>query len=54
VFSLKILVLGCGNIGSVAAKDLAETLSFAEIVVADMNESRAKEVASRIGRENVS
>lgn len=54
MFSLKILVLGCGNIGSVAAKDLAESLPSVEIVVADMNESRAKKVSSIIARENVS
>jgi saccharopine dehydrogenase-like NADP-dependent oxidoreductase len=51
---MKILVLGCGNIGSVAAKDLAENLSSAEIVLADLDEVRAKEAASRIGQENVS
>jgi saccharopine dehydrogenase-like NADP-dependent oxidoreductase len=47
-------VLGCGNIGSVAAKDLAENLPSAEIVLADLNEVRAKEAASKIGQENVS
>jgi saccharopine dehydrogenase-like NADP-dependent oxidoreductase len=51
---MKILVLGCGNIGSVAAKDLAENLPSAEIVLADLDEVRAKEAASRIGQENVS
>jgi saccharopine dehydrogenase-like NADP-dependent oxidoreductase len=51
---MKMLVLGCGNIGSVAGKDLAENLPSAEIVLADLNEARAKEAASRIGHENVS
>jgi lysine 6-dehydrogenase len=54
VQSLKILVLGCGNIGSVAARDLAQSLPFADIVVADISERRAKEAASRISRQNVS
>ncbi len=52
--NVKIIVLGCGNIGSVAAKDLAENLPSAEIVVSDVNKSRAKEVASKIGKGNVS
>jgi len=51
---LKIIVLGCGNIGSVAAKDLAENLPSAEIVMADVNRSRAEAAASRIGQDNVS
>ena len=51
---MKIIVLGCGNIGSVAAKDLAESLPSAEIVMADVNKSRAEEVASKIGQDNVS
>jgi lysine 6-dehydrogenase len=51
---MKILVLGCGNIGSVVAKDLSESLPSAQIVIGDMNEDRAKEVASKIGRESVS
>lgn len=51
---VKIIVLGCGNIGSVAAKDLAENLPSAEIVVSDVNKSRAKEAASKVGQDNVS
>jgi lysine 6-dehydrogenase len=47
-------MLGCGNIGSVAAKDLAESLPSARIVMADVNLSRAKEAVSRIGLNNVS
>ncbi len=50
---MKIIVLGCGNIGSVATQDLAESLPSAEIVMADMDKSRAEEAASRIGRDNV-
>ena len=51
---LKIIVLGCGNIGSVAARDLAESLPSAQIVVADVNKPRAQETATRIGQDNVS
>jgi saccharopine dehydrogenase-like NADP-dependent oxidoreductase len=51
---VKIIVLGCGNIGSVAAKDLAESMPLAEIALADMNASRARDAASKIDRENVS
>jgi lysine 6-dehydrogenase len=53
VLNVKILVLGCGNIGSVVARDLAESLASAQIVIGDINEDRVKEVASKIGRENV-
>jgi saccharopine dehydrogenase-like NADP-dependent oxidoreductase len=53
-FSMRILVVGCGNIGSVAAKDLAKSLGSADIVVADKNEERAKKVAENIGTDNVS
>jgi len=51
---LKIVVLGCGNIGSVTAKDLTESLHSAQIVVADFNYSKAEEIASKINRDNVS
>jgi saccharopine dehydrogenase-like NADP-dependent oxidoreductase len=51
---MKVLILGCGNIGSVAAEDLAKSISSIQVVVADKNETRAKEVAERIGRGNVS
>jgi saccharopine dehydrogenase-like NADP-dependent oxidoreductase len=51
---MKVLILGCGNIGSVAAEDLADSLSSIGVVVADKSETRAKEVAERIGKDNVS
>ena len=51
---MKALILGCGNIGSVAAEDLAKSSSSIQVVVADKNETRAKEVAERIGKDNVS
>jgi len=54
LISMKVLVVGCGNIGSVAAKDLAKSMKSLEIVVADNNEARAKAVAEDIGTDNVS
>jgi len=51
---MKVLVLGCGNIGSVAAEDFAKSMSSVEVFVADKNVARAKEVAERIGTDNVS
>jgi len=51
---MKVLVLGCGNIGSVAAEDMAKSMSSIEVVVADKNRARAKEVAETIGESNVS
>lgn len=45
---MKIIVLGCGNIGSVAAKDFADSVAGAEVVVADSNMERAEAAASRI------
>ena len=52
--NLKIIVLGCGNIGSVSARDLAQSLPSAEITLADKDEQRAKEVVAKINRKNVS
>ena len=51
---MKVLVLGCGNIGSVATEDLAKSLSHTQVVVADKNKTRAKEVAKKIAKDNVS
>lgn len=51
---MKVLILGCGNIGSVAAEDLAKSISSIQVVIADKNETRANEVAERIGGSNVS
>jgi saccharopine dehydrogenase-like NADP-dependent oxidoreductase len=51
---MKVLIVGCGNIGSVSAEDLAKSLSSIQVVVADKSETRAKEVAEKIGKENVS
>jgi len=51
---MKVLIIGCGNIGSVSAQDLARSVPSTEIVVADKNEKRAKNVAERIEKDNVS
>ncbi|MEX2701762.1 MAG: saccharopine dehydrogenase C-terminal domain-containing protein [Candidatus Baldrarchaeota archaeon] len=51
---LKILVLGCGNVGSAIVKDLAKYLPSNQIVAADRNPDVARKVAEEIGKENVS
>jgi lysine 6-dehydrogenase len=51
---LKIIVLGCGNIGSVVGKDLAESLPSTEIVMADINKDQAEKTVTKINRNNVS
>lgn len=51
---MKIIILGCGNIGSVIASDLADCLPSAEILIADKKLSRAREVASATKRANIS
>jgi saccharopine dehydrogenase-like NADP-dependent oxidoreductase len=51
---MKTLVLGCGNIGSVAAEDLAQHMSSTEVVVADKDTQRAKSVAEKINKPNAS
>jgi len=50
---MKALILGCGKIGSVTAQDFAESINSAEVFVADQNMARAKEVAKKIGKDNV-
>jgi lysine 6-dehydrogenase len=51
---MKALILGCGNMGSVAAEDMAKSMSSVEVVVADKDEIRARNVAEGIDRSNVS
>jgi len=51
---MKVIILGCGNIGSVAAEDFAKSMSSVEVFAADKNVARAKEVAKRIDTDNVS
>ena len=51
---MKIVVIGSGNIGSVITQDLANSLSSAEITMADVDKHRAEETISKIGKESVS
>jgi saccharopine dehydrogenase-like NADP-dependent oxidoreductase len=51
---MNIIVLGCGNIGVVVARDFAESLPSAEVVMADVDKNRARQAATQIGLENVS
>ncbi len=51
---MKVLVLGSGNIGSTAAGDIAKNMSSSDIVIADQDARRAKDVADQIGESNVS
>ncbi|MFH1422567.1 MAG: saccharopine dehydrogenase family protein [Planctomycetota bacterium] len=50
---MKIIVIGCGNIGSVAADDLSRSLSNVEITLADNNKEKVKSTAGKIKRKNV-
>jgi len=50
---MRALVLGCGNIGSVAAADLIGKTDY-EITVADNELERAKTLARRLGKNRVS
>lgn len=45
---MRVVVLGCGNIGSVIARDFAESLEGAEVVLADRSREKAEVAASRI------
>jgi saccharopine dehydrogenase-like NADP-dependent oxidoreductase len=51
---MEVLLLGCGNIGSIAAEDFARSMGSAEVSVGDKNIARAKKVTERIGTDNVS
>lgn len=51
---MKVLSIGCGNIGSVSAQDLAANAGSVEVVVADYIETRARAVANKIAKDNVS
>ena len=50
---MRILTIGCGYIGSVLAKDLAENMPLARIVISDSDLNRAEKVANTIERDNV-
>ncbi|NIV44858.1 Gfo/Idh/MocA family oxidoreductase, partial [Candidatus Bathyarchaeota archaeon] len=51
---MKILVLGYGNIGSVLAADLAESMPSNTFVIAGRRPDKAEEIAVSIHKENVS
>ena len=51
---MKILVLGCGNVGPAIVEDLAKHLPSDQIVAADRNPDVARKVAEKINKENVS
>ncbi len=44
---------GCGAVGSVAVKTLADSGLFSKITIGDMNEARADELISELAMENV-
>ena len=50
---MRALILGCGNIGSVAAADLASKTDY-KIVVADNELKRAETLAERLGKSHAS
>ena len=50
---MEMLVLGYGNIGSVTASDLAESLPSTQIVIAGRSKRKAEEIANSINRGNV-
>lgn len=51
----KVVVLGgCGAVGSVAVRTLAMQDTFTQVVIGDMNEPRAKEIAAQVGNGKVS
>ncbi len=52
--SMKVISIGCGNIGSIAAEDLARSMKFIRVVVADKEKTKAKNVAKKIDKDNVS
>jgi saccharopine dehydrogenase (NAD+, L-lysine forming) len=46
----KVVVLGgCGAVGTIAVKTLAGQDTFSEVIIADININRAKEIAAAIG-----
>jgi saccharopine dehydrogenase-like NADP-dependent oxidoreductase len=48
---MRVVVIGCGRMGSAAAEDLAK--GNIEVCVADKNAAKAKETAKKIGKGNV-
>jgi lysine 6-dehydrogenase len=45
---MKVIVLGCGKIGSVMGREFVRCVPGAEVTMADISEARAKEAASHI------
>ncbi|MDH5441412.1 MAG: saccharopine dehydrogenase family protein [Candidatus Bathyarchaeota archaeon] len=50
---MRILTMGCGHIGSVLTKDLAENMPLARIVISDSDLNRAEKAADSIEKEGV-
>jgi len=50
---VKILIIGCGYIGSVLAKHLSEKIPSAEIIISDENIETIENVVSSINKNNV-
>lgn len=50
----RILILGCGLVGTEVVKDLKETANFSKILITDINLERAKKVASSLSDERIS
>jgi len=50
---MKTLILGCGNIGTTAAKDLANNMPKTQITLADNDKQRAQTTADKIAKNNV-
>ena len=50
---MRILTIGCGYIGSVLARDLAENMPSAMIVISDSDKKRVEEVANAVGKSNL-
>lgn len=48
-----IVLGGCGAVGSVTVKTLAETEAFSRVTIGDINEARANELISQMGWGNV-
>ena len=50
---MKVLVLGCGAVGTVSALKFAQEATCAQLIVADAVPGRARQLADRIGRPHV-
>ena len=48
----KVIVLGgCGAVGSVSVKTLAQNDTFSEVVIADFNTEKAEQMVSELGKK---